>query len=160
MLRQIVGGSLMTALLMLGAVLVIDGRTSRADEGSASGVIRTDSDVLRVGACIQLPDPTTAAPPEAVSCDEMHDAQVYADFDAPSAGGQYPGDAQLGSIAANECRWRFDDATGMSYELADDVDFAWLVPSPSDWDQGERSVTCVVTQSDGSAWMGSRVIAS
>ncbi|MHB1139206.1 MAG: septum formation family protein [Microthrixaceae bacterium] len=100
-------------------------------------------------------DDLMVAEVELVACDEPHQAEVFAQFtldrDAlPGSGTEYPGANELTWYADDACRERFGDYTGQSYWTSA-FDLRSVSPSFSTWDQGDRSITCLIVNGDGTA---------
>jgi hypothetical protein len=123
--------------------------TPAATRMPTPGVQQLTVDQLRTGDCIQRPPDinTASAWPDlvtAVPCTERHIAEViYAGNYWPAAM-TFPGHAKIDRQAGEKCLKTFHAYDGISYADSEytGYDFAPLVRS--DWDQGDRQLTCVV----------------
>ncbi len=110
---------------------------------------------VEVEDCLTLAtDDVVVAEVELTDCDEPHQAEVYAQFELdrsvlPGDGDDYPGANELTWYADDECRDRFEDYTGHSYWTSP-YDLRSMSPSFSTWDTGDRLVTCLIVNADGS----------
>lgn len=76
-----------------------------------------------------------------VPCAEPHDAEIVARFsldDDPST--PHPGQASLVADAAERC----PDPADLQTDATDALAAVYLVPTPSRWDAGDRTVLCLV----------------
>lgn len=115
------------------------------EPGDAVGVLE-----LEEGDCLLAP-----AEPQAeittvrtVDCAQPHEQEVYlvepfvdADGGTPK---EYPGDATLTAFAEGLCLEEFEGYVGVDYRDSS-LYFTYLLPSARGWQQGDRSVVCVVT---------------
>lgn len=79
-----------------------------------------------------------------VDCELPHDAEVFAvvrQGDADDA--EFPGEDALRDQADEECFSRFEDFVGIAYEESV-LDIATLWPTEGAWEDGDRTITCVV----------------
>lgn len=107
---------------------------------------------LRVGDCFNDTDETlqgeTFGAVPVVPCDEPHDNEVY--LVAEYSGSSYSG---IDNFAFDRCYGAFSSFVGTSYERSV-LEFLWLSPSKSGWENGRRSVICFVYR-DGYTIRGS-----
>jgi hypothetical protein len=89
-----------------------------------------------------------------VDCDEPHENEVYATFDAE--GDDFPGEDELQAEAEEECTGdRFEDYVGISYNESRYY-FSPLVPSEDSWeDADDREIVCYLHEQDSSEIEGS-----
>ncbi|KQQ65682.1 DUF2510 domain-containing protein [Microbacterium sp. Leaf320] len=113
------------------------------DESAAEGTERVYINDLEVGHCLPLvewEDEVYDLP--VVPCDQPHTDEVYFIFDAPD--GDFPGDAELQTLATEGCDAAFEEFIGIPY--ADSVlDNYWFVPTETSWKRmDDRAIQCIV----------------
>jgi hypothetical protein len=96
---------------------------------------------LQAGDCFDMPENGEVKSVTVLSCDDLHDAEVYWTFDF--AEGDYPGDQQLTADTVDRCGSRFDEFVGTAYEDSQ-LDVAYFFPTADLWRQGDRGVSCAV----------------
>lgn len=103
----------------------------------------------------EYPLPCFSEQGEPVSCETSHFAQMYVFLvhDAPPEAA-YPGPAQLDSMAQIVCEQRFESWAGSSLNNTSLV-VNWFSPDRVTWEQGDRLIACLVTDSTGGQLMGS-----
>jgi hypothetical protein len=95
-----------------------------------------------------------------VSCDELHQHQVYAvEANAELSGSTFPGDATLRTFADDVCLAAFEPALGVAY-LQSTLDFATITPDAAAWTAGERAVICAVHDVEFNELQGTRMAAT
>ena len=99
---------------------------------------------LKVGQCFDDPDNMSGmeniSDVEMVDCDQPHDNEVYALFDMPD--GNFPGVSVVEDAALDGCYDAFESYVGLDYESSV-LDFSWLTPTSSSWEQGDQEVICI-----------------
>jgi hypothetical protein len=143
-------------LLVVAAVLVlsaaghgIDSTLRRASAGSATAGVLTDSSQLRLGDCLNLPpdDQATVSSVRVLPCSSPHDGEVYL-VDALPEAGEFPGDAATGNEADDRCQAGYATFVGVAFADSS-LDYDDFLPSRASWAQGDRAVTCVISDPDG-----------
>ena len=81
-------------------------------------------------------------------CQEPHDAEVFAALDlAYDAVAVFPGETELGRLAAGQCLARFQPYVGREYATSR-LRIAVLRPSGTTWASGDRRVVCSLYDQD------------
>ena len=115
---------------------------------------RVDYNQLAVGDCVQEPSgwndagsDLDAVGIERVSCDEIHWGEVY--FEAILPGTVYPGDDEIVVLSEDVC---FSDAAALnvSPEHVDEAFVYYIMPTDEAWLDGDREVTCFLSNEDHS----------
>jgi hypothetical protein len=135
-----------TAVLAGATVLLLSAcgpEAAQRDESSGEITASADADVftLEVGDCLDM-EAAAATEVETlptVPCGDPHDSEVYAETDL--TGEEIPAD--LDDQAGTFCYDAFEPFIGMAYEEST-LDFSYLAPTAGSWDQGDRSVQCVL----------------
>lgn len=113
------------------------------DESAAEGTERVYINDLEVGHCLPLvewEDEVYDLP--VVPCDQPHTDEVYFIFDAPD--GEFPGDAELQTIATERCDAAFEEFIGIPYGDSS-LDNYWFVPTETSWKRAnDRAIQCIV----------------
>ena len=92
-----------------------------------------------------------------VACSDPHQHEVYAiEPDTDPAGTPFPGDASLNAYANDACLADFEPALGIDYRQST-LDFAIITPDATSWNDGDRSVICVVHDTDFAELTGSQL---
>jgi hypothetical protein len=105
------------------------------------------SDVLTAGDCIVRP--TDGALPEPISCDGLHEEEIYAvgrlDLgpDEP-----YPGDAISDMVGEQLCDAATVEFGGETWDLLPFATY-WLYPIESEWEAGDRGTMCSAGPPEG-----------
>ena len=86
-------------------------------------------------------------PQTVVTCDTSHNAQLIGVFDVEEGSdAQYPGSAELLARSEDLCK-------SVSLDPSAGIDSTWTYhfsrPSNSTWDQGDRTITCFLSLSEG-----------
>ncbi|WP_295102817.1 DUF2510 domain-containing protein [uncultured Microbacterium sp.] len=120
--------------------------TAEGSPGSA-GTETVTVNELEVGHCIPLiewEEEVYELP--IVPCDAPHTDEVYFIFDVPE--GEFPGDDELQTIAAEKCDVAFEEFVGIPYADSE-LDNYWFVPTESSWKRmNDRAVQCIVISYD------------
>ncbi len=105
-----------------------------------AGCSETPAEPLVVGDCLIISgvgDSGDSVP--TVACDEAHEAEVYATFDAGGADA-YDEPAVVAEVE-DECVARFEGYTGEPYSSSPlDIFYTW--PLAEGWEAGERGAVC------------------
>lgn len=107
---------------------------------------------LKVGTCLVddlgLGDEsvTVQGGQQTVPCSEPHTFEVYAEHRMP--GSVFPGEDETVDEASVECSDAFGSFVGISYDDST-LDLFYLYPTEDSWDEGDRIVSCLITDPDG-----------
>jgi hypothetical protein len=167
----LIGLAVVVAVLLVGAVMWLFVAVSGDDadvgsDGSVPGAgtedFQGDTDVydLVVGDCFD--DPTLFSDElvevdsvDSVPCSEGHDAEVYAVTDLPQGSDEpFPGDDEVDSLADKVCWKAFGSYVGTAYDDSE-LYYSYYLPLETSWAQGDRMVTCMLTDYDGASLEGS-----
>ena len=85
-----------------------------------------------------------------VDCTEMHAYEAYAVSDLWSANELHPGVEGAFSVGESFCFDQYNEFVGGDY-LSSPYDFFTFVPSFDAWNEGDRTVQCLVGFSDGTS---------
>ncbi len=88
-----------------------------------------------------------------IECAEAHALEAYYVGPAYESYDEYPGDEEIDDVAITSCRQRFERFVDFEWETSD-LDFWWLTPTPSGWDQGDRELVCLVGDTDKELTVG------
>lgn len=109
---------------------------------------------LRTGDCFD--DPATLAGPvekvPVVPCSDPHDNEIYFAFELPD--GDFPGASAVDGAADDRCLTEFEPFVGVGY-FDSVLDYFAITPTSGSWDQGDRTVYCVIYELDLSKLVGS-----
>lgn len=123
------------------AVAYSAGEADRDTDGTVATAGRVPVNDLVTGDC--LPDGSfdegRATTVEVVPCDELHGAEVYADFDLE--GDDFPGEDQVTRLAEGGCLDRLENLAGASWEELP-YEMYYFYPQEQDWSYG-TTVACV-----------------
>jgi hypothetical protein len=108
------------------------------------GVIKEGAVVPKVGDCLRPPPSRAIVTSDAqvVDCAKSHGSEVAAIVEIP-AGSQRPSRDNLGYYADDACLIAFEGYVGSDWDDSD-LDYQPVVPSASAWDQGDRTLWCLV----------------
>lgn len=134
--------------------------SSEGDSESADGSQQRLPRQLEVGDCVNLgnwDDPASSEHDSlaVVTCNDPHDAEVFArvslneDADAP-----YPDDHHVAAAADRVCFEQFEGYVGMRYVDAR-LEIVHLRPPRAAWIRGDRSVVCMLVNSNLEPLVGS-----
>lgn len=83
-----------------------------------------------------------------VDCATPHTYELYATFPAAAEADAYPGDAEVARQAEAGCVEAFSGFVGTAYDRSA-LDYVYLSPTRKTWLAGGRSVSCFVTDPEG-----------
>lgn len=107
----------------------------------------TSKSELEVGDCIADPGQTTTTRQvTSVSCHANHFGEIIGTYTATD--GSYPDVQVLANESETTCSQAFETVVGIP-PAQSVYDLFPLVPSESSWENGDRTVLCVVSGSDG-----------
>jgi hypothetical protein len=136
----------LAALTLLGAVLFL---VLRDDDETPAGTVTFDD--VQLGDCTgEIPEGVTLTV-VVLPCDEPHEGEVYATFEL--SGDDYPGAEQVERFALGGCRSEAVAALPPDDETL--YDLVYLAPSQQTWENGDRTVSCVLSDPDGEPLVGS-----
>lgn len=86
---------------------------------------------------------------DVTDCSEPHDMEVAGRFELSEAAGvAYPGYLAIRQEAYKQCQPVFESWTGVAF-WDSKYDINTITPSASTWDDGDRSVICLIETVDG-----------
>ncbi|NQX11981.1 septum formation family protein [Microbacteriaceae bacterium VKM Ac-2855] len=130
--------------------LIPKGETRDTETGEITEGGTTDVFSLSVGDC--LDDTTLSSAEDAetevtsvptVPCTEPHDFEVFANLTVPEADA-YPEEQALWDQAETECTTAFETFVGLDYQSSQ-YDFSYYYPTSGSWDEGDRTINCLIT---------------
>ncbi|WP_448317282.1 DUF4190 domain-containing protein [Streptomyces sp. CO7] len=74
------------------------------------------------------------------SCEDPHDAEVYARLDLPA--GAFPGDGEVVAVVDQWCAEQMSAYSPDAWKLYEQARFHFYPPSEEDWARGERGAVC------------------
>ena len=125
----------------------------------ASNLFTFDVHTLAVGDCYDYPrdaggEIAVRNLPKA-KCADWHDVEVFAVFDYPAVGDEYPGESLVIEVSLEMCLAPFETFVGTPYEQTA-LDFHVLYPTLQSWaSNGDHTVVCGVHRPDGEKLFGS-----
>jgi hypothetical protein len=138
-------------VVVIASVLVVNAETA-SQRSAATGQITKTGHLsvfsLRAGDCFQNPSGSQPSlgvkQVTALSCATPHDAQVIAQLPVP--GSAYPGQAAFRAQALPGCKASVAAVVDQS-KLTDTMNLIWLYPEPQAWDDGQRTISCLIVDS-------------
>ncbi|MGP7960586.1 septum formation family protein [Sanguibacter sp. A247] len=103
-----------------------------------------------VGDCLRAPAEVSGEVETVtrVACSDPHEQEAYASVPVVDESGAeidtFPGDAWLKSFSDGACASEFEGYVGVDYRDSD-LFFTYLQPNARGWEDGDRSVLCLVT---------------
>lgn len=82
-----------------------------------------------------------------IDCAEAHALEAFYVGPAYESYDLYPGVEEIDDVAITSCRQRFELFVDFEWESSQ-LDFWWLTPTQSGWDQGDRELVCLVGDFD------------
>lgn len=139
-----------TALLSLGlsACFPVSLRPRSSSGGSSGGSSGPTSSVLDlyVGQCIQNPGEGTVFDVENAVCTTEHWGEVFHITTITSS--QMPSEDDMNDMASDACIDAFEAYVGRPYDESD-LDITWYFPTRESWADGDRTIQCIATRTDG-----------
>ena len=89
---------------------------------------------------------------EVVDCNIPHQYEVYNNYEITLS--TLPDEDTMSSEATTACSSTFQEYVGISYNQSQ-YKASYLYPTSGSWAQGDRTITCTITTSDGSLITGS-----
>ncbi len=106
------------------------------------------ADDLKVGDCFNIPNGTTIQTVETQPCTESHNGEVF--FVGDFTGESYPISLSLDSFIEDSCVPAFETYVGRDVDSEPELSIGYFYPSRDGWDNGDRTITCYVSQPDES----------
>ncbi|HEX7222637.1 MAG TPA: septum formation family protein [Candidatus Limnocylindrales bacterium] len=106
------------------------------------------ADDLAVGDCFNIPTATSIQTVEKQPCTESHNAEVI--FVGDHDGTTYPISLTLDSYIEDNCVPAFETYVGRSIDSDPELSVGYFYPSRDGWDDGDRTITCYISQPDES----------
>lgn len=128
------------AIIIIGVIVVFLAVVLFAVRNNAA------ADELKVGECLNLPNGSTFQTVEKQACTESHNAEVI--FVGEYTGTTYPISLSLDSYIEDQCVPAFEAYVGRAIDSQPELSLGYFHPSRDGWDNGERTITCYITQPD------------
>ena len=127
--------------------------TESTPTATPSGGRAVHSTDLQVGDCYNK-DTTGSqiGDVEVVDCNIPHQYEVYNNYEITLS--TLPDEDTMSSEATTACSSTFQEYVGISYNQSQ-YKASYLYPTSGSWAQGDRTITCTITTSDGSLITGS-----
>jgi hypothetical protein len=106
------------------------------------------ADDLKVGDCFNIPSGTSIQTVEKQPCNESHNAEVF--FVGDYTGENYPISLSLDSFIEDTCVPAFETYVGRAVDSEPELSIGYFYPSRDGWDDGDKTITCYVSQPDES----------
>ena len=117
-----------------------------------AGCGSTAGTALQVGDCINIEPSDDGESTVTVACAQAHDQEVYYSFEMPD--GDFPGPFVMGDAVQDECTAAFTEYVGVAWEESQ-YTFTFDAPTGQTWEQGERTITCLLEDNSGLQLTGS-----
>lgn len=115
---------------------------------------KDEANDLEVGDCVAGDLRTKADEVEVVDCEDEHVVQAIGSFEAEDGG--FPGDEELAALGFDRCQGDlFEAFVGIPYVESSTIWSSWLVPDDAAWEDGDRTVVCLVHTQDHEPTTGS-----
>jgi hypothetical protein len=108
--------------------------------------------ILKVGECVNFEPSDEGESTVKVDCAQPHDQEVFYAFDMPD--GDYPGLFEIGDAQQDECTSAFAEFVGIPWEQSH-YTYTFDAPTEETWDQGARTITCLLEDNSGLQLTGS-----
>jgi hypothetical protein len=148
--RALAGALLLTLGLAAGACGDDDDEDAGGGEESTTTSPEAEEETVfavEVGDCLAT-DPTgeVVSQVPTVDCEEPHTSEAF--HSATIEAEELPSEADIEQLVEDECLAEFESFVGMPYELSA-LEVLWLSPTAESWEQGDRELTCLVTDPAG-----------
>ena len=120
--------------------------------GGVVGCGPSGETVLKVGDCVSYEPSEDGESTIKVDCAQPHDQEVFFTFDMPD--GDFPGYFEIGDAQQDECTAAFEEFVGIPWE-GSKYTFTFDAPTEQTWEQGARTVTCLLEDNSGLQLTGS-----
>ena len=131
------GGEIIGAIVVFLAVVLFAVRNNVA------------ADDLKVGDCFNIPNGTSIQTVEKHPCNENHNGEVFF-VGEYTEGSNYPISLTLDRYIESACVPAFEAYLGRSIDSEPALSVSYFYPSMDGWDDGDRTITCYVSQPDKS----------
>lgn len=125
------------------------GATTSSPAATTAPTTRADVFSLSVGDCLNDTSETRVSDVPTVDCTTPHDLEVFYDFALADADA-YPGAGPIQDAAETGCTSQFASYVGLEYDKSI-LAFTEYVPTESSWEEGDRTVTCVLGDPNGTS---------
>ncbi|KTR95311.1 hypothetical protein NS220_06435 [Microbacterium testaceum] len=152
----IIVGSVMTLLTIVGVILffvfVALGAAEEAQSTDDGGFFDPNQNApteflsLQVGQCLDDVSSGFITSDNLVDCGLPHTYEVFGGFTVPD--GAFPGDDAITASAQEQCDAAFQSYIGVSYADST-LEYNYIGPSSETWAQGDREISCLVTDPAG-----------
>jgi Domain of unknown function (DUF4190)/Septum formation len=148
--RLAIAGLVLSVLWLAGLTSAIAyNAASQAHRSASSGQITQPGSMnifsLRVGDCFNNPGSGGVTTVTAIPCDQAHNAQVFAEFNAANST-SYPGSSALRQEATNGCNSRVAGSVNKA-KVTDSMSIRFLYPLAGSWAIGHRGISCLLVNS-------------
>lgn len=137
-----------TALVFAGLlVLGVSACTNpRDDSGKVTQSASAHALSIKVGDCVGSLSGDQIEDVQLIPCGDAHYWEAYSARDLPA--GDFPGETEIGKVAAQFCGDEFTKFVGVTEE---DSQYTWtfLSPSSGSWNDGDREIMCIAGLEDG-----------
>lgn len=106
------------------------------------------ADDLRVGDCFNIPGGTSFQTVEKLPCTDSHTGEVI--FIGEYTGDTYPIALSLDSYLNEHCVTAFETYVGRAVDSEPELSIGYVHPTHDGWDNGDKTITCYVSQPDQS----------
>ncbi|BAJ74310.1 hypothetical protein MTES_1346 [Microbacterium testaceum StLB037] len=149
----IIVGSVMTLLSIVGVILffvfiAIGAAAEEAQSTDDGGFFDPNQNApteflsLQVGQCLDDISTGYITSDNLVDCGLPHTYEVFGNFTVPD--GTFPGDDAITASAQEQCDAAFQSYIGVSYADST-LEYNYIGPSSDTWTQGDREISCLVT---------------
>lgn len=149
----IIVGAALSALIVVGVIAAVVWGAFASVQGSSADGQRADPydhspDAFRVlvGQCFDDLSEGSMSEANLIDCSAPHVYEVNGQFRLHSD--TFPSQTQLTDAAEAGCRKAFENFVGISYDEST-LDYAYLTPDETLWNDGERNIMCFVTDPAG-----------
>lgn len=155
MIRSALAGVLLlSATAMLGACALIGADEAPRDEtGAINKEASADAFKIRNGDCLNDPGESDIVRVPVVPCATPHEFEVFHEFTLQQAAYPKTDDAML-ELVGPTCETAFKAFVGIGIEESQ-LDFTTLHPSNLSWEEGDRTVQCLIGDPENGKTAGS-----
>jgi len=111
---------------------------------AASGNVSASN--IKVGACFTDTSGDTVSTVKTVACTKPHDSEVFLNQVVSSS--TYPTSDEWDGFVEQYCLPAFVSYDGIDYNDSN-LDISYFYPDPTGWSQGDKTLTCYATDSNG-----------
>ena len=141
--RLPLGWIVVGVLVAAGAVGGLIFNASRGESGEITKSGDLAAEELRAGDCFDLQDPEAEELEKVTGlpCSSEHEYETF--FVGTMAEGAFPTEEGFLEWIDANCVPAFNEYVGLAYD-ASELDFTWLQPTSEAWNDGDRSMQCVL----------------